>query len=159
MKRTGYFFIFGVFHLIVLHTMRASHPDYSTFPLYPGKDLGLTYSPDSSVFRLWSPSAASMRLLLYAEGEGGEPLSIVSMQRDHYGVWKTSLRGDLAGRFYAFQARHEEKWSLEVPDPYAKAVGVNGMRAAVLDLAQTGPANWQRDQRPPPGPVQRYRAL
>ncbi|MFZ4558678.1 MAG: type I pullulanase [Saprospiraceae bacterium] len=149
MKRTGYFFIFGVFHLIVLHTMRASHPDYSTFPLYPGKDLGLTYSPDSSVFRLWSPSAASMRLLLYAEGEGGEPLSIVSMQRDHYGVWKTSLRGDLAGRFYAFQARHEEKWSLEVPDPYAKAVGVNGMRAAVLDLAQTGPANWQRDQRPP----------
>ena len=149
MKRTGYFFIFGVFHLIVLHTMRASHPDYSTFPPYPGKDLGLTYSPDSSVFRVWSPSAASMRLLLYAEGEGGEPLSIVSMQRDRYGVWKTSLRGDLAGRFYAFQSRHEEKWSLEVPDPYAKAVGVNGMRAAVLDLAQTDPANWQRDQRPP----------
>lgn len=149
MKKTGYFFIFGVFHLIVLQTMRASHPDYSVFPLYPGKDLGLTYSPDSSVFRVWSPSAASMRLLLYTEGEGGEPLSIVSMQRDRYGVWKTSLRGDLAGRFYAFQARHEEKWSLEVPDPYAKAVGVNGMRAAVLDLAQTDPANWRSDQRPP----------
>ena len=32
---------------------------------------------------------------------------------------------------------------------YAKAVGVNGKRAAVLDLRSTDPEGWENDVRPP----------
>lgn len=40
-------------------------------------------------------------------------------------------------------------WNAETPDPYAKAVGVNGMRAMVVDLKKTNPDGWENDRRPP----------
>lgn len=36
----------------------------------------------------------------------------------------------------------------EVPDPYAKAVGVNGKRGAILSLASTNPEGWDNDSSP-----------
>lgn len=45
--------------------------------------------------------------------------------------------------------RREKFWNTETPDPYAKAVGVNGQRAMVVDLAKTNPDGWQNDRRPP----------
>ena len=36
----------------------------------------------------------------------------------------------------------------EVPDPYAKAVGVNGKRAMIIDLNETNPAGWANDKSP-----------
>ena len=122
--------------------------DFDQYPFYPGKDLGLTYRYDSSVFKVWSPPAEAVRLLLYAEGEGGAPLEIHEMHPDTLGVWKVAVKGNLKRRFYAFQARHAGKWSMEVPDPYARAVGVNGMRAMVLDMKETDPENWDFDVRP-----------
>ena len=40
------------------------------------------------------------------------------------------------------------KWLNEVPDPYAKAVGVNGKRAMVIDLNETIPIGWKSDKSP-----------
>ena len=39
--------------------------------------------------------------------------------------------------------------SQEAPDPYAKAVGINGLRAAVVDLTETNPPVGNEDQKPP----------
>ncbi|MEJ7664866.1 MAG: hypothetical protein WKG07_37810 [Hymenobacter sp.] len=36
----------------------------------------------------------------------------------------------------------------EVPDPYARAVGVNGRRGAWLDPDRAAPAGWADDRRP-----------
>ncbi len=36
----------------------------------------------------------------------------------------------------------------EVPDPYAKVVGVNGKRAQVADLKTTNPNGWASDKSP-----------
>ncbi|MEY4135334.1 MAG: type I pullulanase [Saprospiraceae bacterium] len=121
---------------------------FDQYPFYPGKDLGLTYRYDSSVFKVWSPPAEAMRLLVYAAGEGGNPLQVHEMHMDTLGVWRVAVQGNLKRRFYAFQAKHSGKWSMEVPDPYARAVGVNGMRAMVLDLGETNPENWDFDRRP-----------
>ena len=40
-------------------------------------------------------------------------------------------------------------WNDETPDPYAIAVGVNGLRAMVVDLSKTNPDGWENDRRPP----------
>ena len=40
------------------------------------------------------------------------------------------------------------KWLLEVPDLYAKAVGVNGKRGMVVNLPDTDPAGWANDKKP-----------
>jgi pullulanase len=54
----------------------------------------------------------------------------------------------MQGVFYTFRVQHEGSWMSEVPDPYAKSVGVNGRRAMVVDLAQTNPHGWRSDMSP-----------
>ncbi len=70
------------------------------------------------------------------------------MEKSGDGVWTTSTDGDRKGQFYTFQVETEAGVSKEVPDPYAKAVGVNGLRGMVVDLAQTNPAGWDADRSP-----------
>ena len=47
-----------------------------------------------------------------------------------------------------FVCRSDDKWMNEVPDPYAKIVGVNGRRAMIADLKETNPAGWANDKSP-----------
>jgi len=125
-----------------------AQPDYSKYAVYKGTDLGLTYSKSMSAFRIWSPPAAAAELLLYKEGAGGEAFKTVSLTKGTGGTWLTKLPGDWKGTFYTFRVKVNEAWSNEVPDPYAKAVGVNGKRAMVLDLKQTNPKGWNTDKSP-----------
>lgn len=61
---------------LAAQTARNASMNYNDYPVYSGKDLGLTYTPDSSTFRVYAPSAKSMRLLLYQAGEGGSPKAL-----------------------------------------------------------------------------------
>lgn len=122
---------------------------FDDYPIYEGEDLGLTYSPQKSTFKIWSPPAKEVTLWLYAEGEGGEAFAEYEMNRDLLGVWSYIVEKDIKWAYYSFQVKIGETWLDEVPDPYAKAVGVNGKRAQVIDLAETNPAGWEQDQRPP----------
>lgn len=78
------------------------------------------------MFKIWSPVAEKAQLLLYKEGAGGKSYKQVNMQKDRGGSWVTTVNGNLTGMFYAFSVQIKGVWSSEVPDPYAKACGVNG---------------------------------
>ena len=125
-----------------------AQPDYSKYPVYHGTDLGLTYSKTASVFRIWSPPAVAAELILYKEGIGGEPIKTIELIKGLNGTWFKKLAGNLAGTFYTFRVKMADEWSNEVPDPYAKAVGVNGKRAMVIDLQQTDPPGWYTEISP-----------
>ncbi|HEX2845145.1 MAG TPA: type I pullulanase [Chitinophagaceae bacterium] len=122
--------------------------DYASYPVYTGRDLGLTYSAARSSFRIWAPTADEVLFHLYAEGTGGEPLQAEEMKKDIDGTWSITLTGDQQGRFYTFSALINGQWMAEVPDPYAKATGANGKRAMVIDLSSTNPQGWERDGSP-----------
>jgi len=122
--------------------------NYASYPVYTGRDLGLTYSAARSSFRIWAPTAEKVQLRLYAEGIGGEPLQEKEMKKDKDGTWSMTLTGDQQGRFYAFSALIDGQWMAEVPDPYAKATGANGKRAMVIDLSSTNPQGWEHDGSP-----------
>ncbi|MBN8877331.1 MAG: type I pullulanase [Sphingobacteriales bacterium] len=122
--------------------------NYVSYPVYTGRDLGLTYSAARSSFRIWAPTAEKVQLRLYAEGIGGEPLQEKEMKKDKDGTWSITLTGDQQGRFYAFSALIDGQWMAEVPDPYAKATGANGKRAMVIDLSSTNPQGWEHDGSP-----------
>lgn len=123
--------------------------EFEDYPVYEGQDLGLTYTPAQSTFKVWSPPAASMQLHLYDQGADGTRLATHEMEQDNDGVWKATVNGDLAGKFYTFQATIKGQQMDEVPDPYVKTVGINGKRGMVVDLATTNPEGWEQDQRPP----------
>lgn len=126
--------------------------DYSEsrYPSYHGDDLGLTYSKRNSKFKIWSPRAKSVTLLLYRDGETGEAFAKKKMKREKEGgVWSVKVRGNQEGVFYAFQVETPKTTFEPTPDPYAISTGVNGKRAMVVDMEKLNPEGWENDQRPP----------
>lgn len=131
----------------------ACQPNEMTFdqyPTYDGNDLGITYSPQKTTLKVWSPPAEAMLLQLYEKGDGGEPLEELPLKKDDQtGVWSIILNGDYHGKYYTVQAQIEGNLLNPVPDPYAISTGVNGQRAMILDLKTTNPDGWENDTRPP----------
>lgn len=121
---------------------------YDKYPCYYGNDLELVYTPEQSVFTLWAPTASKVRLKLYKSGEGGEPEEQLEMNMIDDGAWRINVERDLKGLFYTFQIEKDGKWLDETPGIWAKAVGVNGNRAAIIDWNETNPDGWEADQSP-----------
>lgn len=124
------------------------YDSFDEYPVYEGKDLELVYTPSQSAFRLWSPEAVEVRLNLYTSDEDGEPIQQVSMERSDKGTWRTVIDKDLKGSFYTFQIRVGDKWLDETPGIWAKAVGLNGNRGAIIDWSSTNPEEWANDKSP-----------
>lgn len=135
---------------MILTTMSAvaQTTDFSSYPVYAGSDLGLHYTASGSSFRIWSPTADSAELVLYAQGTGGTASRRIVMQKAESGTWTARLEGDHRGSYYAFRVRLAGKWGLEVPDPYARLVGTNGRRAVIGNLSASDPAGWSKDVPP-----------
>lgn len=126
--------------------------EYTSFELYPVRSGSLTemeYAPEATQFTLWAPTADEVRLMLYEAGEGGHAYETVSMERAEEGTWKAKVEKDLKGKFYTFNVKIDGKWQGDTPGINAKAVGVNGKRAAIIDLRETDPEGWAEDKRPP----------
>lgn len=121
---------------------------FDQYPVYEGDDLELTYTPESSKFRVWSPAATQVKLLLYISGHEGAAYETHDMKRSKQGTWTKELKGDLKGKFYTFQVKIGERWYKETPGMWVKATGVNGKRAAIIDFAETNPEGWENDVRP-----------
>lgn len=126
--------------------------EYASYELYPvrsGSLAEMEYAPEGTRFSLWAPTADEVRLMLYNEGEGGHAYRTVSMEAGEEGVWHTTVAEDLLGKFYTFNVKTGDRWLGDTPGIFAKAVGVNGQRAAVIDLRATDPEGWADDRRPP----------
>ena len=119
------------------------------YPVYHGDDLGVSYTPEQTTFRVWAPSAESITVRIFDQGHEGNLLETFQMEKDIKGTWLLVLEGDWKNRYYTYQATINGIQKLEVPDPYAKAVGVNGDRGMIVDLASTNPPGWEIDDRPP----------
>ena len=104
----------------------------------------VSYSPEKTVFTLFAPNdAKNVVVRIYQEGLGGKALKTVKMTRTANEQWQTTVKGDLMGKFYTF-----DMGKGECPGVFAKAVGVNGKRGAIIDLSKTNPEGWTEDQRP-----------
>ncbi|RDV16728.1 type I pullulanase [Pontibacter diazotrophicus] len=125
-----------------------SYRSFSDYPTYAEENLWTHYTPKKTTFKLWSPVAEEVVVHLYTTGDGGEHLGKVELEEVDEGLWVVDVREDLLGTYYTFQVKVKGKWLNETPGIYATAVGVNGKRAMVLDLAATDPENWENDKGP-----------
>ena len=121
---------------------------YLSYPVYEGDGLELSINSGKADFRLWSPEAQAVKLRLYNSGRGGEALEAIDMEKAGDGTWTASVAPVPYGKFYTFQVKVDGKWLDETPGIWAKAVGVNGHRAAVIDFSSTDPAGWADDKGP-----------
>jgi pullulanase len=119
--------------------------DFNTLFNYSGNDLGNTYTPTSTKFRLWAPTASAARLLVYHDADlTGIPEEHL-MTSDVKGTWVATLDGDQNGTIYTYKVKIGDAWN-EAVDPYVRAATINGTRGVVLDLSKTNPEKWTNDK-------------
>lgn len=128
----------------------AASPDamYSTFETYDGNDLELVVDSKGTHFTLWSPEAQEAHVLLYPTDRNSAATDTLAMKRSERGTWRVSVPEQLYGKFYTFQIKYKGKWLDETPGVWAKAVGTNGHRAAIINFADTNPEGWANDRGP-----------
>ncbi len=103
----------------------------------------MAYTPDQTTFRLFAPAKAKgVKVRIYNQGLGGKAVKTVSMKYAG-GLWTATVRGDLLNKFYTFDIGRGE-----TPGVFAKAVGVNGRRGAIIDDMKTLPVGWSSDRHP-----------
>ncbi|MGM9872705.1 MAG: type I pullulanase [Muribaculaceae bacterium] len=121
---------------------------YTAYPSYDGADLELSVDPAGTRFALWSPEAESVRVFLYDTDRNSQPTDTLNMVKTNDGVWRAEVNRQLYGKFYTFSIRYGGQWLAETPGVWAKAVGTNGERAAIIDFSTTNPTGWADDHGP-----------
>ncbi len=103
------------------------------------------YSPQQTQFAFWSNAAEQMEVLIYGEVDSYETVPLTKGAND---FWTATVKGDLAGKYYTVRSFQNGEWGLESPGIFAKAVSINGQKAAIIDMKATDPENWDKDVRP-----------
>lgn len=139
---------------------------------YDGNDLGATYTPEKTTFKVWAPTATEVTLNLYTTGsddeEGaanlgsyelspvvaGDPTDptepIGDVNSAFTGIWSVTVEGDLKNVYYTYtitaaNTTGTKTTTYEVQDVYSIACGVNSKRSMVCDLDSTDPEGWEND--------------
>jgi pullulanase len=135
-------------------TMRNVLNDDSFY--YNGADLGFTYTPAQTNFKVWAPTATKVSLALYND-EGAYEGPFVKdntggmeapMTRSENGVWSINVQDDLLNKFYLYKVEFADGTTNYAVDPYARSTSPNGQRTAIIDLDSTNPANFQPEVKP-----------
>ncbi len=121
--------------------------------IYDKSDLGVSCTDSGTSFKLWSPSADSVTLNLYREGNGGEAYRNIPMRKEDKGVWSWFSDKNMHGVYYDYTLLFEGE-PVRSADPYAYACGINGKRSMAVDLKSTDPAGWENDRAPGKGTEQ-----
>lgn len=101
----------------------------------------MSYQQGMTEFRLNAPTGATLRI--YDNGSDTKAAKTVKMKKASNGEWVATVKGNLKGKFYTFDTGNGE-----CPGLFAKAVCVNGDRAAIVDMTDTNPEGWANDVRP-----------
>lgn len=101
----------------------------------------MSFSDTKTVFKLNAPKSAILRI--YDDATSRKVKNMIKMKKVGKESWRAEVKGNLKGKFYTFDTGYGE-----CPGFFAKAIGVNGNRAAVVDMTETNPEGWETDKRP-----------
>lgn len=108
----------------------------------------VVYSPKSTTFSLTtSPDVKKVDVVISDNDSDTAQQLVKSMKRVGTGKWKLTVKNDLKGKYYVFSVYNQAQPD-HTPGVFAKAVGVNGKRGAIVDLKDTDPDGWADDVRP-----------
>lgn len=110
---------------------------------------GVEYSPKATTFHITtSPDVKKVNVLLSGTDSNSPTEQLTKqMKRVGAGKWELTVKSDLKGKYYLFSVYNNAQPD-NTPGIFAKAVGVNGKRGAIVDLRDTDPEGWADDVRP-----------
>ncbi len=121
-------------HLDLGQIMRTERFDVENY--YDGP-LGVEYHQDYTIFRVWSPVAKEIKLVLSKEEEVIEHLNYLNQ-----GLWELKLLGDYERYRYHYEVRIDSEFKRTL-DPYALASNTDSEENYVVDLAKTYQMKYQ----------------
>ena len=107
---------------------------------YNGNDLGVTYTPTQSTFKIWAPTASAIEVNTYENDTdpNSKAKNHYSMKYVGQGVWEVTVQGDLNNTAYDYTIHFADGATNETYDPYATACVEGGYRSVVLAPSETG---------------------
>lgn len=116
----------------------------------PDAELGAVYHPGATTFRVFAPTARSVKLVLYSTPAGNQGRQLRPMRKAGKGIWELKLPGDWKGQFYNYEVETPGfSASHELLDPYATNAVMSSSRGLITDLATTNPPDWRRTKQGP----------
>ena len=115
--------------------------DFDNYFSYDG-ELGALYEKEGTLLRVWTPTAKSVEVWIYADDSFKGPSTKIEMVQKPKGIFEAYLPGDQHVTIYAYKILFlNNRESISV-DPYARATTVNGMKSVIADLNRTNPDGW-----------------
>ncbi|NME81668.1 type I pullulanase [Clostridium sp. SM-530-WT-3G] len=113
---------------------------------YSNNDLGITYTKEKTIFKIWAPTAEKIILNIYKSGNYNEEDRILcrELEPKEKGIWECIVYDDLNNLYYDYKIYVNDSVNYTC-DPYSIACGVNGKRSMILDLKDTNPEGWEED--------------
>ena len=114
---------------------------------YSDKKLGAFVENGKTIFRLFTPNAEKVTLVIFNKVEDEKGKEYV-MTKDENAVWEVEIEGEMYGKFYGFSVKHKGKDAVLCLDPYAKAVASFNTyftpRKGII--VKEGEYDWEGDQ-------------
>ena len=128
-----------------------SSPTFAEKFTYDGDDLGNTYTPTKTSFRVWAPTATDVKLLTFGNALPPSSISdtptVIQLTQGVKGTWFGSIDGDQHGLIYQYRVSVNGEVN-DTIDPYARSAMANGTKGVVLDLSKTNPTGWATHSKP-----------
>jgi pullulanase-type alpha-1,6-glucosidase len=121
-------------------------------------DLGVTFTGDLPEFRLWAPTARSVKLHLFDDSSPDSlPAAELPMTEDpSTGTWSLQGQPDWNRKFYLYEVEVYVRRSGQfehnlVTDPYSLGLAMDSRRSQIVNLADEDlqPSAWSRLEKPP----------
>ena len=97
---------------------------------YEGNDLGNTYTPNATTFKLWAPLANAVTLRLI---DTHNKQSLLPLKREKQGVFALKVEGDLLNYKYRYIINNNGVIT-EARDIYAKEMSLNSEYSVIVDV-------------------------
>ncbi|MTI67281.1 MAG: type I pullulanase [Firmicutes bacterium] len=113
---------------------------------YKENELGAIYYKDYTIFKVYSPDADNLKVVIYETSSDNIGKSF-SMIRNNNGIWYLKLKGDYKNKYYNYKVTIDNK-ERETPDPYTKGACENGKKGMIVDFNSLNPKGWVNHRLP-----------
>lgn len=104
-------------------------PSFDTQFYYDCNDLGATYQKDQTTWKVWTPTALQVSLVVHQK----DKRCSYSMSKNQSGVFSITLVGDYDGTIYTYLVNHGASY-IETLDPYSYGSISNAKGSVVINL-------------------------
>ena len=128
-----------------------------------GRQLGATYTKQSTEFLLWAPAATYVKVNIYATGDDNDSnardigtyvLEKMLVNGEWNGLWIITLLGDWGGLYYDYTITTTDVYHIDsdrttkykIQDPYSVAASKDGKRSYITDTSSVSPEGWDSDR-------------